>query len=186
MLVRGVARAIGRPVQLRSYGLIGSGAADLPRQIALALAADNPDVVVICTGANDVRDTISPQRSASQLGVAVATLRAQGIPVVAGTCPDFGVITPIPQPLRSLVRTWSRRLAAHQAKAVVDGGGRAVEIGKLVSPEFLGRPDLFAPDRFHPSGAGYAKAVAVLLPATIDAVLDADAAQAAGVHDVSA
>ncbi len=175
MLAQGAAASLARPVRLVSHGLIGSGAADLPRQIAAALP-DAPDVVVINTGGNDVRDTIPPQRSAAQLGAAVAALRAQHIPVVVGTCPDFGVISPIPQPLRSLVGTWSRRLAVMQAKAVADAGGIAIPIGRLVSPHFLGRPDLFAPDHFHPSGLGYARAVAALQPAVNEALWDAVAA----------
>lgn len=171
MLARGLAAQTGRPVRLVTHGVSGSGAADLPRQLAEALP-DAPDVVVICTGGNDVRDTIPPQRSAARLGAAVAALRAQHIPVVVGTCPDFGVIAPIPQPLRTFVRTWSRRLATAQERATTAAGGRAVMIGRLVSPEFIGRPDLFAPDHFHPSGAGYARAVAALLPVVIS-VLDA-------------
>jgi lysophospholipase L1-like esterase len=171
LLARGVAREIGRPVRLVTHGVSGSGAADLPPQLAATLQ-DRPDVVVICTGGNDVRDTIPPQRSAAQLGAAVAELRALHIPVVAGTCPDFGVIAPIPQPLRSFVRSWSRRLATLQERAVLAAGGRAVSIGKLVSPEFLGRPDLFSPDGFHPSGAGYARAVAALLPVVVDSLAE--------------
>src|SRR6185312_194378 len=175
MLAQGAAASLGRPVRLISHGLIGSGAADLPRQITEALP-DAPDVVVINTGGNDVRDTIPPQRSAAQLGAAVAVLRAQRIPVVVGTCPDFGVISPIPQPLRSLVATWSRRLAVMQAKAVTEADGVAIPIGRLVSPQFLGRPDLFAPDHFHPSGLGYMRAVAALQPAVNEALWDAVAA----------
>ena len=174
MLARGVAAQTGRPVRLITHGVSGSGAADLTRQLGEALP-DAPDVVVICTGGNDVRDTIPPQRSAAQLGAAVAALRAQHIPVVVGTCPDFGVIAPIPQPLRTFVRTWSRRLAVAQERATTAAGGRPVMIGRLVSPEFIGRPDLFSPDRFHPSGAGYARAVAALLPAVIGVLDDAPA-----------
>jgi hypothetical protein len=88
--------------------------------------------------------------------------------VVVGTCPDFGVITPIPQPLRSMLSQWSLRLAVLQERAVEDAAGCAVAIAKLVSPQFVDRPDLFAPDRFHPSGAGYRRAMDVLLPALIE------------------
>ena len=49
-----------------------------------------------------------------------------------------------------------------------DAAGCAVAIAKLVSPQFVDRPDLFAPDRFHPSGAGYRRAMDVLLPALIE------------------
>ncbi len=183
VLARGLAAAIDRPVRVVTHGLVGSGASDLARQVGGALP-DRPDVVVIVVGANDVRDKVPPRHSANLLGDAVAALRAQGIPVVVGSCPDLGVVTPIPQPLRSVVRTWSRRLAAFQERAVVAAGGRAVPIARLVSPEFRGRPDLFAPDHFHPSGPGYARAAAALLPVVVRALAD-DTAVAA-THKVAA
>ena len=179
MLAKGIAAALDRPVRLRTHGRSGCGAADLPRQLAEALPG-GPDVVVIVVGANDIRDKVPPGRSADHLGDAVAALRAQQIPVVVGTCPDFGVIEPIPQPLRSVLHTWSVLLATLQERAVLAAGGRSVPIGRLVSPEFLHHPELFAGDHFHPSGAGYAKAVTALLPVVIQELrggtpsLDAD------------
>ena len=167
MLAKGIAAATGRPVRLRTHGLSGCGAADLARQLTEALLG-GPDIVVIVVGANDIRDKVPPGRSADHLGSAVAALRAQHIPVVVGTCPDFGVIEPIPQPLRSVLHTWSVVLAGLQERAVLAAGGRSVSIGRLVSPEFAHHPELFAGDHFHPSGAGYAKAVAALLPVAIE------------------
>ena len=99
-------------------------------------------------------------------------MRAAGIQVVVGTCPDFGVLAPLPQPLRSVVGTWSRQLATLQARAVTAAGGRAVAIGRLVSPEFRGRPEMFYADGFHPSGPGYAKAAAALLPEVVAGLRD--------------
>ena len=179
LLARGVAAATGRPVRLVTHGLVGCGAADLPRQLALALP-EAPDVVVINIGANDIRDKVPPWQSAARLGEAVAALRAQRIPVVVGTCPDFGVIAPIPQPLRSVLGTWSRSLAALQNKDVTAAGGRAVSISKLVSPAFNGHPELFSPDRFHPSAPGYVKAADALLPVVLTALTE-DAQQPANV-----
>jgi lysophospholipase L1-like esterase len=169
MLARAVAAHLGRPVALRSVGAVGSGAADLPRQVDLVLG-HRADVAVIVTGANDITGRIPPWQSAARLGNAVGRLQDADIPVVVGTCPDFGVIAPIPQPLRSIVGTWSRRLAALQARASTAAGGRVVMIGRQVSPEFRGRPDLFYADGFHPSGAGYAKAAAALLPQVVAAL----------------
>ena len=166
ILARGIAAQTNRPVRMRSHGLTGARTSDLTRQLALCLV-DKPDVVVILVGGNDLRDMVPPWRSAALLGEAVAKLASQGIPVVAGTCPDFGVITAIPQPLRSILGGWSLRLAAFQERAVVDAGGSAVALARLVSPQFVGNPDMFARDRFHPSGAGYGRAMAVLLPAAI-------------------
>jgi lysophospholipase L1-like esterase len=169
VLARGVAAALDRPARLITRGVVGSGAADLARQITAALP-DRPDVVVIVVGANDVRDRIPPHRSAQRLGQAVAAVHAQGVPVVVGTCPDLGVITPIPQPLRAVVKSWSRTLASLQERAVRSAGGVPVAIGRLVSPDFYGRPDLFYADGFHPSGPGYARAVAALLPEVLAAL----------------
>src|SRR6478752_7172730 len=166
IIARGLANHLDRPVRLRSHGLTGARTADLPRQLELCFA-DVPDIVVILVGGNDLRDRVPPWRSAAQLGLAVATLTARGIPVVVGTCPDFGVITAIPQPLRSVLSTWSLRLAAAQERAVDAAGGRPVALARLVSPQFVGHPDLFAADRFHPSGAGYGRAMQVLVPAAI-------------------
>jgi lysophospholipase L1-like esterase len=166
IIARGIARHLDRPVHLRSHGLTGACTADLPRQLQLCLA-DAPDLVVILIGGNDLRDRVPPWRSAAQLGHAVRNLTDLGIPVVVGTCPDFGAISAIPQPLRSLLSTWSLRLAALQERAVTAAGGRPVALARLVSPQFVGNPDLFAADRFHPSGAGYGRAMQVLLPAAI-------------------
>ncbi|GAA1997124.1 SGNH/GDSL hydrolase family protein [Nakamurella flavida] len=173
MLARGLARAAGRPVALRTLGVVGVGAADLDRQLAL-VGPGGADVVVVVVGANDIRDKVSPHLSARLLGAMVGEATRAGMPVAVGTCPDFGVIGAIPQPLRTLLRTWSHRLADQQAREVIRAGGEPVAIGQLVSPEFAGRPELFAADRFHPSGAGYARAVDALLPAVLRAVLGGD------------
>ena len=167
LLARGIATHTSRPVRLVSHGLTGARTSDLPRQLELCLA-DPPDVVVILVGANDLRDMVPPRRSAARLGRAVRDLTSSGIPVVVGTCPDFGVITAIPQPLRTVLSTWSLRLAALQERATVAAGGASVPLARLVSPQFVGNPQMFARDHFHPSGAGYERAVAALLPAAID------------------
>ncbi len=167
LLARGVAAHAGRAVRLVSHGLTGARTSDLPRQLELCLS-DPPDVAVILVGANDLRDMVPPRRSAAQLGRAVRDLTLSGIPVVVGTCPDFGVITAIPQPLRTVLSTWSLRLAALQERATVAAGGASVPLARLVSPQFVGNPEMFARDRFHPSGAGYERAMAVLLPAAIE------------------
>lgn len=174
-LAAAVAAELERPVRLRTHGRSGCGAADLPRQLAEALPG-GPDIAVIVVGANDIRNKVPPSRSAGHLGEAVAALRAQGIPVVVGTCPDFGVIDPIPQPLRTVLQTWSRLLATLQERAVLAAGGRSVPIGRLVSPGFAHHPELFAGDHFHPSGAGYARAVEALLPVTIQELRQASGA----------
>jgi len=167
ILATGLAMASGRPVRMRSYGLTGARTTDLARQITECLA-EKPHIAVILIGANDLRDMVPPWRSAGLLGDAVRTLTGHGIPVVAGTCPDFGVIIGIPQPLRGILGTWSTGLAALQDRAVIDAGGATVALGRLVGPQFAGKPEMFARDHFHPSGAGYGRAMAAMLPSLID------------------
>jgi lysophospholipase L1-like esterase len=169
LLAKGLAAGLGRPVRLRTHGLSGCASSDLPRQLAEALPG-RPDIVVILVGGNDIRRWVPPRRSAEQLGAAVAALRAQHISVIVGTCPDFGVIQPIPQPLRSVLHSWSRLLATMQKRVVLAEGGCAVPIGTLVSPQFVDHPEMFAEDHFHPSAAGYSLAVAELLPPALAAL----------------
>jgi lysophospholipase L1-like esterase len=173
ILAKGVAAHANRPVRMRSYGLTGARTTDLTRQLDECLKV-KPDIVVILIGANDMRDMVPPSRSAALLGTAVRALTSMGIPVVAGTCPDFGVIIGIPQPLRGLLGTWSSRLASQQQRAVIEAGGAPVALGTLVGPQFAGKPEMFARDHFHPSGAGYDRAMAAMLPTLIGELDRAD------------
>lgn len=166
ILARGIASQLNRRVRMRSRGLTGARTSDLARQLELCLT-DEPDIVVILVGANDMRDMVPPWRSAALLGETVAALTALDIPVVVGSCPDFGVIAAIPQPLRSILGTWSLRLAALQERAVLEAGGAVVALARLVSPQFVGNPELFAGDHFHPSAAGYGRAMAEMLPVVV-------------------
>lgn len=170
LLARRVAAALDGPVRLTAHGRVGAESADLVDQVAASLA-EHPDVAVLVIGANDITAQVPPHRSAAQLGAAVTALRAAGVEVVVATCPDFGVIAPIPQPLRTVVMRWSRRLAALQERAVTTAGGAMVAIGELVSPAFRGDPEMFFADGFHPSAAGYRRAVDALEPAVVSAAL---------------
>lgn len=164
LVARGLAQEAERPVRLQTYAVSGSASRDLAPQVELALA-NSPDAALIVIGANDVTKRLHPRTAAGLLGEAVAALRAEGVAVVVGTCPDLGVVRPIPQPLRGLVRTWSLTLARLQRAAVRHAGGHAVPLADLLASEFLTRADFFSTDKFHPSDAGYQAAAEVLLPA---------------------
>ncbi|WP_157970700.1 SGNH/GDSL hydrolase family protein [Nakamurella deserti] len=185
MLARDLSARLYRPVQLSTHAVVGTGAADLARQVEAALL-DGVDVAVVIVGPNDVRDRVAPAESVRALAAAVARLRTHDVVVVVGTCPDLGVITPIPAPLRQLAGYWSRSLAARQEQAVHRAGGLAVPIGRWVSPGFVGHPELFSPDLFHPSGEGYARAVAVLSPAVLTGLGSAVSAAVAAVPEFPA
>ncbi|MGZ4586571.1 MAG: SGNH/GDSL hydrolase family protein [Mycobacteriaceae bacterium] len=169
LLARGLAEETGQAVRLTTYAVVGANSKTLDAQVSAALLGDSgrsPDAAVILIGANDVTAKLSVRSSAQRLGTAVAHLRQFSTAVVVGTCPDLGSVRPIPQPLRSVVRTWSLGLAREQGHAVRGGGGHPVALADLLAPEFLARPEVFfSTDQFHPSAAGYEAASAVLLPA---------------------
>lgn len=166
-LASGLAAEADRRVYLRSVAKVGAKTSDLFEQLDRVLPSA-PDVAVIMIGANDVTHTVLPSASVRHLGEAVRRLRAAGVEVLVGTCPDLGTIRPIPPPLRQIAREWSRRLAAAQAITVVSEGGRTVSLGTILGPEFDAAPHvLFGPDRFHPSADGYSSMADVLLPSTL-------------------
>ncbi len=163
-LATGLSDLAARPVSLHSVAAVGTQTSHLDQQIVLALAG-RPDVCALIIGANDVTHRVRPSDSVRSLQDAVSTLRAAGPEVVVGTCPDLGTIRPIAPPLRQVARRWSRLLAAAQTIAVVEAGGRSVSLGSILGPEFAAAPsDMFGPDQFHPSPAGYKSCAGAMLP----------------------
>lgn len=164
LLARGLAAELERPVSLTTYAVVGGTSQDLAPQVQATLRI-RPTIVLVLVGANDVATRLSVTASAGLLGTAVSQLTAEGVAVVAGTCPDLGSVRPIPQPLRSIARSRSLRLGRAQRRAVEAAGGEPVPLADLLSPEFLARPaEFFSSDQFHPSAAGYHAAVEILLP----------------------
>jgi lysophospholipase L1-like esterase len=172
LIARGLAEVSGKRIRLSTKAIVGATSKGLSGQIdAMFVAGPPPDAAVIMIGANDITRPNGIGPSARRLGRAVRRLRASGAVVVVGTCPDFGVITAIPQPLRSYARSRGLRLAKTQAAAVRSAGGIPVPLADLLAPEFRKTPEvLFSPDMFHPSGAGYALAAHQLLPAVCNAL----------------
>ncbi|NGP05264.1 SGNH/GDSL hydrolase family protein [Rhodococcus sp. 14C212] len=166
LLARALADESRRRVRLSTKAIAGATSRGLAGQVdAMYVAGPPPDAAVILVGANDVTAKQPLHRSAQRLGSAVHRLRAGGAVVVVGTCPDLGVVGAIPQPLRTVVRTWGRQLARAQAAATRAAGGHPVPLADLLTPEFLSAPDrLFSADGFHPSAAGYELAAGHLLP----------------------
>ena len=102
LIARGLAEETGKRIRLTHQGdrrcdvegALGSGRRDVRRRVR------HPTRRSIMIGANDITALNGIRPSARRLGAAVQRLRASGAVVVVGTCPDFGVITAIPQPLR--------------------------------------------------------------------------------------
>jgi len=167
LIARGLAEESGRRVRLSTKAIVGATSKGLSGQIdAMFVAGPPPGAAVIMIGANDITKPNGVGPSARRVGRAVRRLRGSGAVVVVGTCPDFGVIRTIPQPLRWVARSRGLRLARAQASAVRSGGGVPVPFSDLLAPHFRKMPEvLFSPDMFHPSAAGYALAASQLLPA---------------------
>ena len=171
-LAKGLAARIGRPVRVHTVAVVGSESSDLAAQLdRLGIDADYsseispPDVAVIIVGGNDVTHRIPSKTSAAHLADAVGRLRAAGVAVIVGTCPDLGALRPVPQPLRSLAGRQSRVLAAAQADAARRAGASVVSLRRVVGRMFSDEPDrMFAIDRFHPSALGYRRTADALLP----------------------
>jgi lysophospholipase L1-like esterase len=174
LLARALADQFGAQVRLSTKAIVGATSKGLASQVdAMLVAGPPPQAAVIMIGANDVTALNGIGPSARRLGAAVRRLRMAGTAVVVGTCPDFGVITAIPQPLRWTARSLGLRLARAQAAEVRAGGGVPVPLADLMAPHFLTEPErLFSEDRYHPSAAGYALAANQLMPALCHALGD--------------
>ena len=174
LIARGLAEESGKRVRLSTKAIVGATSKGLSGQIdAMFVAGPAPDAAVIMIGANDITRPNGIGPSARRLGRAVRRLRGSGAVVAVGTCPDFGVITAIPQPLRWVAHSRGLRLARAQASEVRAAGGIPVPFSDLLAPEFRKKPEvLFSHDMFHPSAAGYALAAKQLLPALGNALGD--------------
>ena len=171
MLGTGLAHVLDRPVEVRSLAVVGAKTADVLDEQLPRIGDYAPHVTVIIVGTNDVTHQVPLRVSARQLGRVVEELVELGSEVVVGTTPDLGTIRPIMQPLRTWAQRQSRELARRQSPAVREAGGHPVPLAHLLGDLFRDRYDvMFGFDRFHPSEAGYANMVSVLLPAVAAAI----------------
>jgi lysophospholipase L1-like esterase len=167
LLAGGIARDMRRRVDLEVVAVSGARSSDLEVQVSRALRRP-VDVAVVIVGANDVTNRVPVAAACRDLGKAVKRLRDAGAVVVVGTCPDLGTVKPLMQPLRTVARVLSRRLARAQAVCVVENGGVAVSLGDLLGEMFGSEPHLWSADRFHPSADGYRRIVDAMLPSLLE------------------
>jgi lysophospholipase L1-like esterase len=171
-IARGLAEQTGKRIRLSTKAIVGATSKGVSGQVdAMFVAGPPPDAVVMMIGANDVTALNGISQSAQRLSMTVRKLRSRDAVVVVGTCPDLGVITAIPQPLRSLAHARGFQLARAQAAAVKSAGGMPVPLANLMAPQFRATPEvMFSADGYHPSAAAYALAADALLLALCDAL----------------
>ena len=162
---------LGRRVRLAGVAIAGSGTGDLGPQVSRALLG-RPDVAVLLVGANDATRGTPLGAVRRNLTEAVRRLRATGVPVVVGTCPDLGAVRAFAQPLRSILAWRGRRVATASATATRDAGGVAVDLAVATGAVFRADPGTFSVDRFHPSADGYRLLAEALLPAVTEAAAE--------------
>jgi lysophospholipase L1-like esterase len=172
VIARGLAERTGKRVRFSTKAIVGATSKGVSGQVdAMFVAGPPPDVAVMMLGANDITALNGISQSAGRLALCVRKLRARGAVVIVGTCPDLGVITAIPQPLRSLAHTRGMQLARAQAGAVKAAGGIPVPVGPLLAPHFRSMPELmFSADGYHPAAPAYALAAEHLLVALCEAL----------------
>lgn len=174
LIARGLAEQTGKRIRLSTKAIVGATSKGVCGQVdAMFVVGPPPDAAVIMIGANDITALNGIGPSAQRLADCVRRLRTRGAVVVVGTCPDLGVITAIPQPLRALAHTRGVRLARAQTAAVKAAGGVPVPLGHLLAPKFRAMPELmFSADRYHPSAPAYALAADLLFLALRDALTE--------------
>ncbi|GII23501.1 hypothetical protein Pme01_30980 [Planosporangium mesophilum] len=159
----------GRWVELSSVAVSGSRSADLATQVARALVGTRPDVAVILVGGNDAIHFTPPAEAADDLASAVRRLRAAGVAVVVGTCPDLGAARAFAPPLRQILGWQARRLARVQETAVDGVGGVPVDLAAQTGAVFRADAGAYCHDGYHPSADGYRVWAHALLPAVTEA-----------------
>jgi lysophospholipase L1-like esterase len=171
-IARGLAEQTGKRIRLSTKAIVGATSKGVSGQVdAMFVAGPPPDAAVMMIGANDVTALNGISQSAQRLSMTVRKLRSRGAVVVDGTCPDLGLITAIPQPLRALAHARGSQLARAQAAAVRSAGGMPVPLAHLMAPRFRATPEvMFSADGYHPSAAAYALAGDALLFALCDAL----------------
>lgn len=165
-LAKATGRRMHRPVRLRTAAVVGSESPDLPDQLDALPAGYRPHVAVIVVGGNDVTHRLPVALSAQHLHESIRRLRGMSAEVVVGTCPDLGALRAVPQPLRRIASSLSRRLAEIQNETARQAGAEPVDLRRAVGPMFFDEPEaMFSLDRFHPSALGYRRTAEALLPA---------------------
>jgi lysophospholipase L1-like esterase len=152
--------------ELDNVAIGGSTVADVLRLQAPRVAASDPDVTIVCVGANDVVRGTPPgafARTYHALLAAIARAAPRARLICCGV-PDIAA-SPLFSDEPALV---ARRSAADDAAvraAARAAGARHVDFFTITARHIGHDEQFFSRDRFHPSDAGYALLRAALLPA---------------------
>ena len=172
--------ARGRTVILVNLAVSGARVADVARDQLPEAARLRPDLVLLAVGANDATHFTPGRALGSGLAAILAGLAAArpSVRVVQTGSPDVGTVPRFAQPLRWLAGVQTSRVNRILATVGREHGAVWAPIARETGPQFARDHSLFAPDRFHPNGRGYATWLPVLEAALDEALRE----HAAGVH----
>jgi lysophospholipase L1-like esterase len=154
-------KALGVPVGLLNLGTSGATSAQLTGRPAERAASSKPDLITLGIGTNDAWRLVPEETFARQLGGIVETLDRSGAPVIVFNIADLGR-----SPVARIASSWVG-ITAEQITTRIEQLNRHIE--RLASrpnwtlvdlftesrSALASRSDLFSPDGFHPSAAGY-------------------------------
>jgi lysophospholipase L1-like esterase len=158
-LTYGVAAALAERYRVRLYSLGASGARlhhvvseQVPR-----LAELDPDVVLVCVGTNDITH-VTPvhevRRQLKSLGTGLVTAAPRAVVLVSGLPPAETSLA-FRWPLRDLLGVWARAYTRLFQGELGRHGITVIDVATVARSAFRGKREMFSPDLFHPSSAGY-------------------------------
>jgi lysophospholipase L1-like esterase len=158
----------GFDVVSRVFASPGARSSSLAGQVSSA-GRWRPALVVVVIGANDLTHLEATESAVQALVEAVRELRDAGAQVVVAPAPDLSAVPHVPVFLRDVVRAVGDEFRARQVAAAQAEGAWIADADQRASRAFALDPSLFAPDRFHPSSAGYAVIADSLMPTVLEA-----------------
>ena len=163
LLARRIAQQRFR-VRLVATGVSGARVADALDEQAETVLAEDPDVIFVGIGANDVTHLTSLDDIGDDMRSLLEKLTSSGAQVVVAGPPDMRSAV-FYEPLRSFVGWRGRAVAARIAEVAEEAGVPVVPLAEGTRDFFAEDPDrYYSDDDFHPGAPGYALWADVIYP----------------------
>ena len=153
-----------RRVTMTNLAVSGARMRDVVKDQLAAAEAEQPDVVLVSAGANDVTH-LTPVRSVRRdLHTIIRRLRLANprIRIVITGSPDMGSPPRIPRLLRGIASYQTSRINRMMMEVASAERLTFAPIAEVTGPMFRRDRSLFDSDQFHPNERGYATWVPVL------------------------
>lgn len=154
-------------VKLINLGVSGATASKVLRNQAHAAASQKADIILICVGANDVTHLSSLGSVEKDMTDSIAMLQKTnaGAKIILTGSPAMGSVLRFPQPTKFLAKIRTVQVNKVMQKVADEKGVVRLKIAEKTEPIFLKNPQLFASDKFHPNGKGYAVWLSIIIDA---------------------